>query len=167
MGFLLKDLTTMPLLEENVSKAILEHKSEIIICRRKYTVTPPTPATLIMASAYCAKLPKMNPYGNIVTEILLHAKDAEAIGKVVAVLILGAKRINQNRKIRTGIFRKRNEFEWLSQYLMENMTIKDVAKVIAQRLTEMQIGDFFGLTTSLSAVNITKATKEVGTQSGG
>lgn len=157
---------TTPNIERSVADAILAKEKEVTICGRKYKVAPPTPATLIMASAYVAELPTMSMSENILAEVLTKAKDAQAIGKVLATLIMGAKLINQHRKIRRGLFRKQDEFEWLSNYLLENYTIKEITNMLTQRLAQMEIGDFFGLTTSLSAVSITKRTKEVETASG-
>lgn len=152
--------------EKRVADAILQRSQKVTICGHTYEVAPPTPATLIMASEYIAELPKIDVKGNLVATVLSCAKDAKALGKVVATLILGAKRINQNRKIRVGLFKKRSELEWMSQYLMENMTTRELASVITERLADMQIGDFFGLTTSLAGASLTRPTKEVETAFG-
>lgn len=75
-----------------------------------------------------------------------------------------SERLNFLARITTPFKRKERtveEIDWLSDYLLDNVTIKTLAELISVRLAEMQIGDFFGLTTSLSAVNIIKATKEV------
>lgn len=152
--------------EKSVSDAILQHKQKVTICGRTYEVAPPTPATLIMASEYIAELPKIDAKGNIVSAVLTSAKDARSLGKIVATLILGAKRINLGKKVRVGLFKKRSELEWLAQHLLENMTTQELAKVVTERLADMQIGDFFGLTTSLAGVSLTRPTKEVETASG-
>lgn len=150
-----------------------------------FTITDPTPATLMMISAEISQLPKVNLQAeNILQEVLTIAKDTHMLGRIAAILILGAKRIKQHNTITTAKrkrvwswrkFKKveRNyslktieEIDWLSNYILDNLTIKTLAAFISARLSEMQIGDFFGLTTSLSAVNTLKATKEVETVRG-
>lgn len=169
--------------EQRVSEAILQgsvNGKVFEVEGEKYPVTEPTPATLMMVSAEVTKMPRVNASSdNILNETLRTAKDAAVIGRIAAVLILGARRIKEHR-LRTVNrktsgkrrfpawaeipFRQRKrveELEWLSEYLLDNLTVKTLADLISMRLGEMQIGDFFGLTTSLSAVNILKATVEV------
>ena len=175
--------TNQPPFEQRVAEAILQGslKGKVFeVGGEKYTVTEPTPATLMMVSAEVAKMPQVNANtDNVLHEILRTAKDTEVLGKIAAILIIGAKRIKEHRqktvylsserlnffkRITTSFKRKERtveEIDWLSEYLLDNVTIKTLAELISVRLAEMQIGDFFGLTTSLSAVNIIKATKEV------
>lgn len=175
--------TNQPPFEQRVAEAILQGSLKgkaFEIGGEKYTVTEPTPATLMMVSAEVTKIPQVNANtDNVLHEILRTAKDTEVLGKIAAILIIGAKRIKEHRqktvclsserlnffkRITTSFKRKERtveEIDWLSEYLLDNVTIKTLAELISVRLAEMQIGDFFGLTTSLSAVNIIKATKEV------
>lgn len=176
-------ITNQPPFEQRVAEAILQGSlkgKDFEVGDEKYTVTEPTPATLMMVSAEVAKMPQVNANtDNVLHEILRKAKDTEVLGRIAAILIIGAKRIKEHRqkpicltperlnffkRITTpfrGEGRTVEEIDWLSEYLLENVTIKTLAELISVRLAEMQIGDFFGLTTSLSAVNIIKATKEV------
>lgn len=145
------------MIEQKVSDTILQQGEEIVVCGKRYVVTPPTPATLIMVSAEVAKLPQIK--GNdMLGETLRAAKDCEPIGRIAAILILGAKRIRQKKAWwQWG----ENETDKLSRSILEEMTTRQVADLIASLLGKMQIGDFFVLTTSLLGVNLTKNTREV------
>ena len=118
-------------------------------------------------------------------EMLRTAKDMKPVGKIAAVLILGAKRVRENRTvIREDFTGKRkwswrrfkmvdetkriseNELDWLSNKILEEVSPKTLMKVVSKRLSNMEMADFFGLTVSLSGANLTKRTVEAETASG-
>lgn len=149
-----------------------------------YIFTDPTPATLMMVSAEVSKMPSIDSHTkNVLYEVLLKAKDARTIGRIAAILLLGAKRIKEGhcvqrlRQERRWSWRKLRfintqetgnepELEYLTDKILEEITTKTLAEFIGKRIAEMQVGDFFGLTTSLSAINMIRATKEVETAPG-
>lgn len=177
-------------LEKAVADAILERASDsITIEGHKFDIAPPTPATLILISELVSTMPTVNKNAsNVLYEVLGTAKDLRVIGKIVATLILGAKRIRENRKIeavetvktrrwswhkfrhveketakaRTSL----SEVDWLADKLLYEVTPQTLLQVTAKRLGQMQLADFFALTTSLSVQNLTKRTKEVETARG-
>lgn len=174
--------------EQIVAETILQTAttgSTIDVDGQEFTITDPTPATLMMVSAEVSRMPRVNTKAdNILFEVLRTAKDTNPIGRIAAILILGAKRIKEGHFIRAQkqstrwswrrmrrvrewktIWRQ-SELDWLSEKLLDSLTIATLSELITKRLGEMQIGDFFGLTTSLSAINILKATKEVETPHG-
>lgn len=175
-------------LEQIVAATILQTTttgSVIDIDGQKYTIADPTPATLIMVSAEVSRMPKINAAtDNILFEVLRTAKDMQPIGRVAAILILGAKRIKENRlivlsrQVKKWSWKKfrrvetwepvctRKEIDWLAERILESLSPQTISNLITKRLAEMQVGDFFGITTSLSAINILKATKEVETAPG-
>lgn len=177
-------------LEKAVADAILERASDsITIDGLEFDIAPPTPATLILISELVSTMPTVNRDApNVLYEVLGTAKDLRVIGKIVATLILGAKRIRENRivettkktKSRRWSWRKlrmvetetvkartsQSEADWLADKLLYEVTPQTLLKVVAKRLGNMQLADFFELTTSLSAANITKRTKEVETAHG-
>ncbi len=159
-----------------MADVILEKATDAIeIDGRRYEIAPPSTATLILVSAQVTELPVINKNGEILFETLRTAKDAQAIGKIAATLILGAKRIRENRQIVVETTTKWNwkrmrreeeqktmpEFEYLTRTILEEISPKKLAQIIGQRLIDMQVADFFGLTTSLSGISITKPTREV------
>ena len=152
-----------------------------------YTFADPTPATIMMVSAEVSKMPSIDSNTkNILCEVMLKAKDARPIGRIAAILLLGAKRIRQNKKMHfchqerkwswckfrfvnkwvKCVNQNQSELDYLTDRILEEVTPETLAKFIGKRIGEMQVGDFFGLTTSLSAINMIRATKEVETAHG-
>lgn len=180
----------METIEKTVTDTILQRSSDSLdIAGNVYPIAPPTPATLILISEQIAEMPEVRlDADNILFEVLNKAKDCKPLGKIVATLILGAKRVNEHRTIivdkvvpkrvfrwnklrwETEYFHKKqvevDEFEHLSTLILEECTNKVLREIATKRLNNMQISDFFGLTTSLSEANLLKRTKEVETVSG-
>lgn len=164
-------------IEQQVAEAILQKATTSIeIDGHTFEVAPPSPATLILVSATTSQMPAIDKKtDNILFETLRTAKDADVIGKIAATLILGAKRIREARKItvatkRTWSWRKMrfvteevtmSEFDFLTRAILEEISPATLSQVISQRFLDMQVADFFGLSTSLSEINITRRTREV------
>lgn len=163
----------METIEKRVTDTILQRSNATLeIDGNVYPVAPPTPATIILISEQIAEIPEMNlDADNILFEVLNKAKYSKAIGKIAATLILGAKRVLEHRKIMvdkivpcrkfhwhklrwvTECYRKKqvevNELDHLSTLILENCSNKTLREVVTRRLNDMEISDFFGLTTSL------------------
>lgn len=171
-------------LEKLVTDAILQRASDVIVIDgTEYPIAPPTPATLILVSELVSKLPVVNRQAdNILLEVLSIAKDLSIIGKITATLILGAKRIKEQRYItiehttetrrwswkrfrfvveRATTTRKVLEVDYLAERILDEVTNETMLRVVLKRLGMMQIADFFELTTSLSEANQLKRTREV------
>lgn len=160
-----------------MTNTILQRKTTSLeIEGRTYEIPAPTPATIMMVSAEVHKMPRIRQNTNsILQEALLTAKDCEAVGRIAAILVLGAKRINENHKVVKSESRKwswrkfgfitkqetESELDFVARHILEELTPATLNETITKRLMEMQVGDFFGLTTSLSAINILEKTKEV------
>ena len=177
----IKDLLIMSI-EKLVADAILERKTSVEIDGREYLIAPPTIGTLILVSELIAELPEVRrDVENILIETLRTARDCKVVGKIVATLILGAKRIDECRsvvlteeheerrfswrKLRferriTTTEREVNELDYLSDLVLKNCSAATLTQIVSQRLIDMGVADFFGLTTSLSAANLLKSTKE-------
>lgn len=170
-------------IESQVAETILEQTEKINIDGREYTLNPPSTATLILASKYISQMPEVRSDAeNVFFEVLRTAKDCGIIGKIVAVLILGAKRIKENVKIQIqkpprktllGLMRKREpetteiaELDYLAEKLLDNYTPMELSELFSKRIMEIGVSDFFGLTTSLYEANLLKRTREVETASG-
>ena len=179
----------METIEKIVTDAILQRSSDSLeIAGNLYPIAPPTPATLILISEQIAEMPDIRfDTENILLEVLSKARHCKPLGKIAATLILGAKRVNEHRTIivekaipkRVFKWRKLRwvtefhreqreveELEHLSTLILEECTNKALREVVTKRFNDMQISDFFGLTTSLSEANLLKRTKEVETASG-
>lgn len=159
-------------LESKVANCILEISQDSIkIAGEDYEIVPPTPATLILISKLVSTMPMIdtNP-NNVFNEILAKAKDLSVLGEIAATLVLGAKRIKERRhisvKIKPWRMKRMLEVDYLADKILEEITNADLLTLLSDRLNNMQIGDFFVVTTSLSAANLLKRTKEVETASG-
>lgn len=174
----------MESIEKKVTDAILQRASLTIeINGREYPIAPATPATLILVSELVAELPMIHrDVENILYETLRTARDCKVLGKIVATLIIGAKRIKEHhviaieqkksyryfslRKLRfvEGVKKEMVEIEeldYLSTLILENCSPAVLSQIISKRILDMGIADFFGITTSLSEANLLKSTKEV------
>lgn len=158
-------------IESKVADAILQRTKEIGIGGAAYNVAPPTTATLILVSELVAQMPQIKlDAKNILSESLLIAKDCRVLGDIAAVLILGAKNLRQKKTIERkgfwGLFCPPIEVvidkqAELSGAILQSYSPKKLNELIIELLTGMEISDFFGLSTSLIEVNLTRATREV------
>ena len=164
-------------IETKVSQTILQQQEEIVIGDQTYSIAPPSIATLILASEVVSHLPQDKLDENhIVEETLSIAKDCREIGDLAAILILGAGHINdrverretRRRSLLWGLFHTERTViitetakEALSRELLENTTPRDLHNAIARIILKMQVGDFFGLTTFLTEINLIRPTKVV------
>lgn len=179
----------METLESKVADAILERATDIItIDGRDYPIGPPSAGTLILVSELVADMPDISEKPeNYYQEVLRIAKDVSVLGRIVATLILGARRIKEQHKVEVTVPVERKKWSWrkfrrvsimttgteekpeidyLSERLLDEVTNETLLKIVAKRLGMLQIKDFFELTTFLSAANRLKATREVETASG-
>ena len=85
-------------MESEVADAILQEPLEVVIDGTTYSVPQPTVATLVKVSKYISYLPSINAdTDNVLLEMLRKAKDCKTVGKIAAIMVLGAKRVNENR----------------------------------------------------------------------
>lgn len=167
--------------EKRVAEEVLQRPETITIAGTEYEVAPPSVATIIMVSEAVAELPHMSlDSDNLVEDMLREARNCRPIGKAVAVMVLGAKRIREDeerrREARTHgwlhklpligrMFRRGRDtglLGRLSEKILEDAEPKELQQAMAALIMRMQLGDFFGLTTFLNGVNMTKPTREVG-----
>lgn len=178
----------METIEKKVADTILQRTSDSLeIDGNVYPIAPPSTATIILISELIAGMPEVRiDADNILFEVLNKAKNCKVLGKIVATLILGAKRVNEHKKVlvdspkrvfswkrlrmETVYYRKEqievDELEHLSTLVLEGCSPKTLRELVTKRLNNLEISDFFGLTTSLSEANLLKRTKEVATVSG-
>lgn len=180
------DTTTNISIEKRVVDTVLERATDVLTLDGvDYTLAPPTLATIIMTSELAATLPSftLGDDSDLLHEVLYNAKHCRTLGKITAVLLLGAKRVLENRQVpvkyeRTqkrsyfrrilrSIVRKSEngktiaEVDKLAQICLNELSPAVLQAVLTRRLIDMQIADFFGLTTSLSTANQIKPTREV------
>jgi hypothetical protein len=159
-------------IEQQAADAILQTKEEVKIAGKTYKIGKPTVGTIIMCSKYISQLPQIERvnFDKIVVEVLRTARDMEILGKICATLILGAKRVNEINaynqkhtcKLLSFFSRKishENEFEALAREIIDNATSKEISELISGRLADLDLGNFFGISTSLAESNILRRTK--------
>ncbi|MCM1502296.1 MAG: hypothetical protein NC115_06470 [Bacteroidales bacterium] len=163
--------------ESKVAKTILQRPEKVIIGQKEYSIAPPSVATLILMSEEISKMPRLDmSTDSIVSDVLRNAKDCRGIGDILAVAILGAKGLTSKKKaVRKGLFGLRAETvetekdlkAELSRTILEECTPKELNDIFIRVLKDMQLSDFFGLTVSLTEINLLRKTKETGTTASG
>lgn len=162
-------------IEQQVAQTVLQQPKEIKIGDKTYKVAPPSLATLILVSEAVSHLPHIKlDDKRVMQEVLSVAKDCRELGDIAAILIIGAKHVNDEvkrqqktrKRLLWGLFSKtRTETiietrkEALSRELLEDVTPSELHSIIAEILLQMEVGDFFGLTTFLTEANLTRQTK--------
>lgn len=165
--------------EQQVAETILQKTDEITVGGKTYTVAPPSTATLILVSEEVSRLPHLvlDPE-KVVEESLAVAKDCLPLGNIAAILILGAKNIKTTVKTRQtkekrylwGLIRRHVSVDVeqvydrkaeLAKELLEDYSPKSLNMLIGGLLHKMELGDFFGLTTFLTEINLLRPTKVV------
>lgn len=169
-------------IESRVAATILEKPiGEIEIDGKTYKIAPPSIGTLILISEIVATLPVVNnvPKDQQLNSVLHYAKDYKKLGEIGAILILGAnglikettKKVEVIHKYLFGMIKRKEIKEIpviidrkaeLADAIIKSVSAKTLYDMIVRRLSELEIGYFFSITTSLSEANIIKPTKEVG-----
>lgn len=160
--------------ESKVADTILQKSKTVDIGGEAFEVAPPTTATLILVSEEISLLPQIevNKDTDVLTETLRIAKDCSFLGDIIAILILGANGLTEKKTIHKksfwGLISKKEEItinkqEELASFLLKHKSPKELNELFAELILGMEIGDFFGLTTSLIEINLIKPTREVGT----
>ncbi len=155
-------------LEGQVAEAILEKPLTVTIGHRAYEVAQPSIGTLILASEAISKLPTLELHvEKLVEETFAVARDCRPIAETLAILILGAKRILRAKSRRRNWYCRftrsgETELEALTRRILVEVTPRELSKTFGDLLGQMQIADFFGLTTSLLEVNLLRRTRGVG-----
>jgi hypothetical protein len=160
-------------IEQKVASAILEKPiGKIEIDGRVYNIAPPSTATLILISEIISTLPIVEkvPKDQILYSVLHNAKYFKALGEMAAILILGANHLVEEREIPQprilGIIPRKPKkvlVDAKAELAEKLMYIRPsiLNDCILNRLQDMEVVDFFVITTSLSEANILKPTKEV------
>jgi hypothetical protein len=164
-------------IESKVSKTVLQQQEEVIIYDEVYKVAPPSIATLILASEAISQLPYVMLNRELIVEESLYiAKDCRILGDIIAILILGAKKLTEIKKVITkrlfGLIRDEKEITIdnkaiLSKKILENIQPQELHELMARLLNSMQLSDFFGLTASLIDINLLQKTREAVTTASG
>ena len=159
-------------IEQKAGGTILQRNKEITVGDRTFSVAPPSTATLILASEAISLLPQETLDGKkIVEEVLYIAKDCRVLGDILAILILGAKnlketvteKVEKRRLFRSPrieiVERVIDRKAELAEWLLLNISPKELRQTFTKLVQDFQLGDFFGITTFLIGINLLRPTK--------
>ena len=153
-------MTKKKTVERQIEQAILQASTTVEVGGKTYEVAPPSIATLIKVSALVSEMPEVNTSsGDFISETLRVAKDCRAVGEIIATIILGAKHIRDHK--RSIIDFGKTELQSLADAILYEKTPKEIEGLLATLIAErMDVVFFSNIITSLSAVNMTRPTKE-------
>ena len=150
-------------IESQSADVVFNRRMVVTVGERTFTLPRPTMATLIAASEVIAELPnrQLDPE-KIVTESMAVATSCEPIGRIAAILLLGARKGKSSSVLKEALWRARTRR--YGRELLRSLTPDEMKDLIIGILNGAKVGDFFGLTTSLIEVNLLRRTKaaEVG-----
>lgn len=152
-------------IEKKVSDTILQKTTKITVGEDTYNVPQPTLATLILVSEEVSKIPSIKiDTENIVLESLANAEHAVTLCSAIAIMILGAKKINATTKCVPfwPLTSKKREFsaqKELTNELLEELTPKEISNLFSKLLSTMQVDFFLGTLISLTEINLLRAKK--------
>lgn len=155
--------------EKKVADALLQREQEITLSGKVYKVAPPSMATLILVSERLAELPDelFSATGddeNLTIEALRSARYARPIGKAIATLILGAKRIRRDNLLSWWLrwLKQASRLDSVALKVLESYPPSELSSVFLQLVSRMEVGDFFALTAFLQGLRVTQPTREAG-----
>ena len=150
-------------MEQKVADALLQRQQEITIGRHTYRYPRPSMATLIMASEEISKIPKIEYPENayIMSEVLKNARNHRRVGRIIAILLIGAKRLQPGNVFHN--IRARIRLRRMAAKIMTDLTPGEVKALMVSLLEQIECADFFAVTTFLNGINITKPTRKVET----
>lgn len=162
-------------IETKVSNTILENGITVQVGQQTYEVAPPSTATIILLSEAVSRLPHtvLNPE-KVVEECLSIGKECRVLGEIAAVLILGAKNCIRTKKT---VLIKGKRYLWglvdtrryktyisdpkaeLAEEVLNECSPKQLFEIVSNIMKELELSDFFGLTTFLTEINLLRQTK--------
>jgi hypothetical protein len=157
-------------IEGKVAETILQEPDKIKIGNKTYEVRPASVATLIQVSRLISRLPdvKLDIENNadILVGSLMIANKCEILGEIAATLVLGARKPSNTPQWVKNLLQLlkigfKSKHEKLGEKILYEFGSKDLNSMVVRQLSKLEIGDFFGLTTSLLDVNILRRTKGV------
>lgn len=170
-------------IEKKAADTVLQKPIEVTIGGKQYAVPAPTLATLILVSEEVSRLPSIDRK-DPVRSSLAYALNAPIFADILAIAVLGAKNLEETvetkqivvKRLLWGLIRRKQETKVeqivdrkaeLAQHILNTLTPREMYQTLLNILGTMQLGDFFGLTTFLTEINLLRQTKVVeATQSG-
>lgn len=153
---------TEEIAEQKTAAAILQKPIEIKIGKRIFEVPRPTLATIIEISAMIAEYKDVE-YNETpddpVSEVLRVAQYYNGIERILAMIILGAKKAKKTYKIFGLVILKSHRLDNLAKKIKENLTPKEITETLIKVFGTMDCAFFLITITSLHRVNHLRTTK--------
>lgn len=161
--------------ESQTADTLLQRVQSITLGGVEYLVAPPTLATLVLVSEEVSYLPKGALRSeSALVDTLREARNYRTLADIVAILILGAKRLTVEEEYTTKVLgfipRKRKRMVDMKARIAEammNIELKELLGAVTILLQMMQTEHFFAIATFLQSVNMTKPTKVAATTASG
>lgn len=150
-------------LEREVADAVLQVRRTITIGNKTYRLPRPTAGTLIELSAVISEMPTALAEAaeeKILVKTLRYAKDCAPVGRVIAVMMVGAW-LCQFGTMGRWLFRRRVNRR--ARRLLAVHTSSELDLAATKLLRESEVEDFFVLSAFLSGINLLKPTREAET----
>lgn len=156
--------------ESKVAGTITQRKVSFNIGGTTYEVAPPSCATLILLSEELANIPAVElNHSEKYSEVLRWSKNFRPLARAVAILVLGAENLTEERTIVEkrvlGLIpiRKSVKVDKIGEIgdVLIRLSPSELKSLFLKMLAAMEIEDFFDFTTSLLELNLLKPTKEV------
>ncbi|MCM1079698.1 MAG: hypothetical protein NC344_10195 [Bacteroidales bacterium] len=151
-------------IEKRTSEAVLQQPAVIKIGKEEYRMPKPTVGTIIMVSELVSSLPySINADEDILHHVLANARDMKPLGRIVAVLLLGAQAVvaEEKKGLSARIFRRgRRRADELAEKVLLELSPREMAEIVAKAIESLDIAFFFGIITSLTRVNVLMPTKK-------
>lgn len=144
---------------KRTADTILQKPQIIKLGGRTFEVAPPCCATLIEFSGLMSEVPFVDMMGDRINEMLAAAKDTDVLFKQVAILIMGAKKVNEERG--WWQFWRKGSVEELARWLKYNCRPSELKEGMIRLLSMMEIESFFELTTSLQEISLIQQMRAV------
>lgn len=158
-------------IEQKTAEVAFRRPIEVEIGGERYKAPQPTLGTLIMASEIIGRNKVSPPPADgdgLVPGTIRAFRESAFIADVVAVLVLGAKRLLPTVRSACAdlLFRLRrgtrlSERKWLGRQVLACCTPGDVSAILRKFILKMEIEDFFAVITFLGEINVTGATKVI------
>lgn len=148
--------------EKRVTDTILQTPFDVRVGGETYQVAPPSCAVLILVSEMISTMQFKMDKEAVLNSVLKYAKDCRVIGDIVALIILGIDGCIEKKKIVRkhywGLKKEVIEIEINHQDILSRKLLKlspnELGNLLANLLTTLEVSDFFGLTASLSDLNL-------------
>lgn len=163
-------------IERKVADTIQQKPLEIKIGSKTFLAPQPTYGTMVEISAIIAENEQTLEVSeeDITAGVLRYAKDSTYLADIVAVIILGAKRLRFSLKnaFLDIIFMIRYKTlslprKYLKSQIMQESTNADLAIILGTLLSSIDVKSFFVSITFLREINITKPTRVIETTASG